>query len=388
MPGTTPRRGRCTAVLTGLLLTLGACSSGTSASSPAPPAMRTTSVASTTTVPESTTTAAAEPVLDGESLQAALEEWSNDSGAGVSAAVLETDGTTWFGAAGHADETTGRLVTPEDTFRIGSISKTFAAVVVLQLVEEGVLGLDQPVAEVVPDLGLDPSMTVRHVLGHRTGLRDGLEEAARGAEPAEPGLVIELSTRGGLLFEPGTHFDYCNANYILAALLIEAVEEMPAHQAIRERILMPLGLDETFMAGFEDREVTALPDGDPEQTAGYDVFDRSNYTAGGMVSTPHDLVVFAEAVFDGRLLDAATLEAMVTPSDAAGEGAEYGLGVELTLVAGRDAWGHRGGVRGYLSGVFFFPAEGTSIAVVSNAWRAGDIWELLDTVAGVALRPA
>lgn len=350
-----------------------------------------TTAPSSHTTPGSTATTAAAPIrsaVDGEALQAALDAWSAESGAGVSAAVGRDGGTVWAGAAGTANEISGRAVLPDDTLRIGSITKTFTAAVVLQLVEEGVLGLEQPVAEVLPDLGLDPAITVRHVLGHRTGIRDGLGEAALGADLVDPRTVVEVSLAGGALFEPGTHFDYCNANYLLAALLIEAATGSPAHVAVRDRIIDPLRMGATFMAGYEDRAVTAAPDGDPELEAGYGALDRANYTAGAMASTPAELAAFTLALFGGALLEPATVAAMVTPGDGFGEGAEYGLGVEVISLAGHSAWGHRGGVRGYLAAVFFFPHDGTAVAVITNSWGGGDFWALLDTLSDIALRAA
>jgi D-alanyl-D-alanine carboxypeptidase len=355
---------------------LGACST-TAAET------QTTLVASTPTTAAVVTT---EPAIDVEALQAALDAWSAESGAGVSAAVDRGDGAKWAGVAGVADGTTGRALAPDDTFRIGSITKTFTAVVVLQLVEEGVLGLEQPVAEVLPDLGLDPAITVRHVLGHQTGLRDGLEGAALGTDPVEARTIVEISVAAGQLFEPGTHFDYCNANYLLAALLIEAATGFPADVAVRDRIIDPLGMDATFMAGRDDRPVTAPPDGDPDLEVGFGARDHVNYTAGAMASTPAELAAFAQALFRGGLLEPATVAAMVTPGGPVGDGAEYGLGVEVISLGGHAGWGHRGGVRGYLSAVFLYPQDGTAVAVATNSWAAGDFWELLETLSDIALR--
>jgi D-alanyl-D-alanine carboxypeptidase len=331
-------------------------------------------------VPTTTTTA------PGDVLQAALDDWFDATGAGVSAAVRWADGTTWMGTSGFADRSAGRLLDTGDTFRIGSIAKTFTAVVAMQLIEEGAMDLDEPVAEHLPALGLDPAITVAHLLGHRSGIRDGVEPGAGSHGPDGTRLVVERSIEAGPLFEPGTHYDYSNTNYLIAGLLVEAVTGATAHGEIRRRAIEPLGLASTFMAGYEAGTVTAAPDGDPGREEDYEGTDWLAWTAGAMAATPEDLVGFGSALFSGDLMAPGSLQAMVTPSDEIGEGAEYGLGVQVVEADGRPALGHYGGIPGYLSALLHFPDTGITMAVASNAWGAGDLWELVDGLASLAHR--
>ncbi|MFH1331326.1 MAG: serine hydrolase domain-containing protein [Actinomycetota bacterium] len=307
--------------------------------------------------------------------------------AGVSAAVLWPDGASWEGAAGFADEAAGGALTPGDTMRIASTTEAFTAAVALQLVDEGAVGLDQAVAPLLPGLGLDEALTLRHLLGHRSGLWNftldaGVDSAVQSWDPVR---VVAAAVARGQVFPPGSHFAYSNTNFAVAGLLIEALTGNPAEAEIRARLLVPLGCAATFMGGYEAGEVTAAPYGNPAAEEGYLGSDTSSWTAGSLVSTPADLVRFGAARFDGRLTSEESLRAMTAPQGVAGEAAHYGLGVELLEIAGRSAWGHRGGMPGYLSALFFFPDSGVTVALTADDWRGGDFMEVFARLVDLAL---
>jgi D-alanyl-D-alanine carboxypeptidase len=307
-------------------------------------------------------------------LQSALEEFAADwVPAGVSAAVLWPDGAFWEGAAGLADAPAGRLLGADDPMVIGSTTKSFTATVVMQLVEEGLLGLDDPVAPYFPDWGLNEALTVRHLLGHHSGLWNYTTDALFGQveERLDPAQVVRDAAARGELFAPGAHFHYSNTNYTLLGLLIGEVTGRSAHDAIRARILDPFGLEDTFMAWYEERLVTVPPAGGDPATPALTGLGTGAYTAGALASTPADLVRFGAALFGGDLVSPETLALMVTPGEAGGEGATYGLGVEILEVAGHTVWGHRGGMPGYQSALFYLPESGVIVALCANSTEPG-----------------
>ena len=370
------RKSRAAAAAAALALLAAACTGGGGQPEPPSPTVGTT-----------TTTAvvgAVDPATAG-ALQAALEEFvAGWVPAGVSAAVLWPDGALWTGAAGWADAPAGVVLAADDPMLIGSTTKTFTAVVVLELVEEGALGLDDPVAPYFPGWGLDEALTVRHLLGHRSGLWNYTADALFGQteERLDPERVVRAAVARGELFSPGAHFHYSNTNYTLLGLLIGEVAGTSAHVEIRSRILDSLGLEGTFLAWYEDRVVAVARDGGDPTAPAVTGLGSGAYTAGALASTPADLVRFGAALFGGDLLSPEMLELMVTPKDAVGEGAAYGLGVEILAAAGHTVWGHRGGVPGYQSALFYLPESGIVVALCANSTEPG-IPELRETLVGL-----
>ena len=293
--------------------------------------------------------------------------------AGVSAAVLWPDGSLWEGAAGFADAPAGVPLAPGDPMVIGSTTKTFTATVVLQLTQEGVLGLDDAVAPYFPEFGLDRGITVRHLLGHHSGLWNYTADPGFGlsGEAQDPWEVAREATARGQMFSPGQRFHYSNTNYTLLGLLIGEVTGSTAHAEIRARILEPLGLEDTFMAWYEDRAVEVPPAGGDPGAPAVAGLGTGAYTAGALASTPADLARFGAALFGGGLVSPASLTQMVTPGDSFGEGTTYGLGVEILEVAGHTVWGHRGGMPGYQSALFYLPESGVVVAVCGNSTEPG-----------------
>ena len=160
--------------------------------------------------------------------------------------------------AGHDEELTvaaagsagpdGGTVEPDSAFRVGSMSKTFVAVMLLQLVDDGTIGLDDLVVDHAPDLTIADGVTIRQLLAHRSGLpeyNDGELAPAVLADPARtwtPADVLDLVADQPRDFAPDTQFAYSNTNYIVAGLLLEAVTGMTLAENLQSRIVEPLGL--------------------------------------------------------------------------------------------------------------------------------------------------
>lgn len=291
---------------------------------------------------------------------------------GVPGAVAEVrdEHGTWRGSSGTAALGGGRHAQAGDKFRAGSVTKSFVATVVLQLVAEHRIGLDDTVESRLPGLVPDGAhITVRQLLAHTSGLADYLTDvllhkpdAVRALQNATytPRQLVALAADAGPRFAPGTSWSYSNTNYVVLGLLIERATGHPLGQEIGRRIVQPLHLTGTsfpttakmpgaHLDGYEWTNGRAKPPVDTTE------FSPSVYWgAGTLISTAHDLNLFYRALGNGELLPSALLREMRTmrPDGADRPGRSYGLGLENSsnYCAGSGqapVWGHTGSVAGY-----------------------------------------
>ncbi|GAA3040443.1 serine hydrolase domain-containing protein [Streptosporangium longisporum] len=323
-----------------------------------------------TAVPE------AAPGQDRPELQKVVQEIVDAGYAGMQLRVRDRRGE-WTGSAG-VRRLGGTATVPTDgRFRIGSATKTFTATLVLQLVAEGRVGLDDPVAEHLPRFGLDRRITVRMLLQHTSGLFDhtgqyypdgtvvpgipwqGKEWVDRRFHTYRPEELVRLALSKPATFEPGKGWSYSNTNYVLAGLLIEKVTGRSYAEEMKRRILRPLGLRGTVVPGTRPGIPGPHAHGYHRyQDAGqWKVVDvtRQNPSwiagAGEMISTTEDLQTFFSALQGGRLLPARLLAQMRTPHpDSGGLYGRYGLGLYVKDT-GPECSGivlnHNGSTNGY-----------------------------------------
>jgi D-alanyl-D-alanine carboxypeptidase len=274
------------------------------------------------------------------------------------ASVLVTRGGIESTATAGVATAAGDPVTPTTRFRVGSISKVFVAVMVLQLVDEGRVDLDELLATYLPDSAVGGDVPVRLLLRHRSGLADyAFDEEFVLATFERLDRVFTPDELLGYIADdpvatPDTEFVYANTNYVLLGQLIERVEGSDLDSVLRARITGPLGLASTSFAagGVPAPDGVAGPwypdlyDGDP--AAPYDSTASGTWAAGALISSPGDLAAFLGALFNGDLLTTASLAEMIDPGVDGG----YGLGIEILGVpSGRTMYGHRGEVLGFLS---------------------------------------
>ncbi|UVS77462.1 serine hydrolase [Actinokineospora sp. UTMC 2448] len=290
--------------------------------------------------------------VDPAVVQAALDRMAKDGVQGVQVRIVD-DGETLVLRSGTARLNSQRPVPLDGRFRVGSVTKTFVSTVVLQLVDEGKVGLDEPVTRYLPGL-VDDRITVRMMLQHTSGLFNYTNALLRDPESfvrerfrhysAEQ--LLEIGTSRPLDFEPGTDWSYSNTNYILAGMLIEEVSGQSWERAVERRILRPLGLRDTRTGGI----VPQGPHAHGYMTAWGKPVDVTAMNssvagaAGAMISTTADLDRFLDALLSGELLPASLLAQMRTTVD------DYGLGLGRSeLPCGTVAWGHDGGIPGYVT---------------------------------------
>lgn len=293
-----------------------------------------------------------------ESVEQELNQLVDAGLPGVGMYIEDADGTSRFVTAGYANRATQKPMTPDMHYRAGSTTKTFTAVVILQLVAEGRLELDDTVQGLLPDLAIPQAdkLTVEHLLRMRSGLFDFEDDPSLQGDleahlrPYSLQHVVELAIRRPAEFEPGSQFAYCNTNYCLLELVIERITESTLAEELNDRIIEPLALSDTH---YPDEDDLSLPEpyirGYTRTDSGwrecsYVFFGRGD---GALISTARDLATFFHGLLIDRvLLSDSLLEEMmyVIPDDPPAEMA-YGLGLIKDSLSNREMWGHSG--RGY-----------------------------------------
>lgn len=250
-------------------------------------------------------------------------------------------------AFGPAERAFGTPCADDTAYRIASITKLMTAAVAMRLSEAGRIDLDQPIAAYLPAYRGEGAsrVKVRHLLNHTSGIENfdkGLtsyaEAAAKGVPqyqvPQTPETLTDRFASGPLQHEPGTAFDYNNADYVILGRIIEAVEGVPYDQVLKAHVLDPLGMRATGVAvqsAITPRLAsTYYKDGDLPLANDLPTYGQNWYAAGGLHSTVDDLLAFARGLYDGGLVSAASLTEMLTPGLD-----EYGFGQWVsTLEAG------------------------------------------------------
>ena len=306
---------------------------------------------------------------EAESLKSRAQGLLGDGYPAALAAVTDAKGESAGAAVGKGSLETGQAPPMDGEVRIGSNTKTFVAVVVMQMVQEGKVGLDEPIETYLPGLirgeGIDGSkITVRQLLQHTSGLPEYTDTTPGRSDIfqikdhyAQPRDLLDTALGKPAAFEPGTQWAYTNTNYVVLGMLVERVSQRPVGEQIDERIVKKLGLSHTYFPAPGDRSIKGTHPQGYHLSAGGKLEDITEmdpawgWAAGAMVSTPSELNTFFQAVFDGRLLTQASIDEMKKGVDASsrfGPGVVYGLGLIGTpLSCGGTSWGHGGTIHGY-----------------------------------------
>lgn len=264
---------------------------------------------------------------------AGLQGIAND--AGVVALIVVSD-DAGVRSASSGQTVGGQPVTTDGAFRVQSITKMLTAVVVMSLVEDGVISLDDPVADYV-GFEFSPDITIRHLLSHQSGIVD-----------AFPGMTcdaslfaadIEEAAAAGPAFEPGSDSLYSDTGYMLLGMVIGAVTGDDCAAVFGDAIFDPLGMTSTYFLESQDGPAPFHDIDDGWICPGNTVTFR---TGGGLVSTAADLDAFLRGLFEGDLVTEASREAMLESQSMVGDH-PYGLGIWSPAAEdGRTVYGHGG----------------------------------------------
>jgi D-alanyl-D-alanine carboxypeptidase len=362
------------------------------------------------------------PELGGEFDKVLAEFLAFSGEPGATARVRLPNGSVWRGEGGVSDLKTQTKMDHDSTFRVGSGTKPYLAVLILQLVEEGKLTLDDTLGELLPQYGSWAQITVRQLLGMQSGLPDYLVDVelwldgfSNPGQPYSPEQLLEYVLDDQLLFPPGEGCAYSNTGYVLAGLIVEELTGNAVETELQNRILGPLGLESTFLDsagtaveglahGYADIDVMGAVFGIPEAFTAFvpeEVFVDDTlidctylfhptvaWAAGAMVSNARDMVRFARAVMGGELLSADSLAEMTAmhPCQLFGGTIQYGLGLFKYQTEAGAAYGHGGLNFGYESNTLVVPATGLSVTHMHN-YLPEQSWALGDDLVSVAVAP-
>ncbi|WP_159072276.1 serine hydrolase domain-containing protein [Streptomyces sp. CMB-StM0423] len=308
---------------------------------------------------------------DAALIQKELDRYRVATGS-IGAAATIRNGDTVQGYGSGSTQLFPTAKPNEDTrFRVGSQTKMFVATIVLQLVEEGRIDLNKPIEDYLPGVvqgtGLDPkAITVRHLLQHRSGIKDNvgfvngdylqsavllLNPTWQVVPPSEQQMVNE-GTKAGKQFDPGTKGQYSNTGYVVLGMLVKKVTGRDLATEVRSRIVEPLGLKSTFYPRAGEKGLPGPYSRGYLSVSGLPLADVTNYepavwgAAGALVSTGRDLTTFLNALLEGELLPRARLAEMQKLQTVDKVGA-YGLGLQQFKTDCKDVWGHTGQIAGY-----------------------------------------
>jgi D-alanyl-D-alanine carboxypeptidase len=285
--------------------------------------------------------------------------------------VIARDGKVIFERAIGYSQINGiekKPITAATRFRIGSITKMFTAVMVLQLVDEKKLKLTDTLEKYFPRIPNANKITILHVLTHRSGIH-GISEipehrAVRDKGTTNAELLAMIEKAGPSDFEPGSKSVYMNENYFLLGLLIEKLTGKTYQENLTKRITSKIGLKDTYEprwntdpARNESFSYRYGRDWDQDADIHWSIF----FGGGSIISTPYDLVKFIKALFDGKLVSKESLALMRTIKD--GEG----VGITTFTFAGKTLFGESGGAQSRGAWVAYLPEEKLAVAYATNA---------------------
>ncbi|MDY3339558.1 serine hydrolase [Riemerella anatipestifer] len=282
-----------------------------------------------------------------------------------SVAVSENGKVIYSRAIGYADVENKQRANETSKYRIGSISKTFTAVLILKAVEERKVKLNQTISKWFPALKNSDRITIEYLLNHRSGIynfTDDKDYLTWNTESKNENEMLEIIAKGGSDFEPNTKSKYSNSNYVILTYILEKIYKKPYADILQEHIVKPIGLANTKVFGKINPSNNECKSYTFEK--GWKLEKETDFTvplgAGAIVSTPNDLTKFADALFGGKLLNSKSLKKMKTINE------KYGLGVFQLPFYEHRGYGHTGGIDGFSSIFAYFPENKISYAQVSN----------------------
>ncbi len=324
----------------------------------------------------STASAAAAVPTDAEIVSYASSVFEQNCRAdapGMALLLARGDDVLFRAACGQASLELGVPLKPEHVFRIGSVTKQFAAAAVLKLVGEGKLKLSDPLSRFLPGYPNGEAVTVRMLLDHTSGIKSytdvpGVMEGPIRQDLSTEQLVASFRDQAPE-FAPGEGWKYNNSGYVLVGAVIEQVTGQPWHQYLREAFFAPLNLAHT---GYGDPTDGLIPG----HVSGYTLKDdrwapaaflsmTQPHAGGALVSSVDDLLIWNRALHGGKLIGNAEYQQMLTP--VKGAESPYGFGIEIGELRGETVLQHGGGIPGFSAFLMYLPDSQLSAAVLYNA---------------------
>lgn len=299
---------------------------------------------------------------------------------GVSVAVAKNGNIVFERAYGQADVEMDVAASPGTIYRIGSITKQFTAAIIMKLVETDKIALDDLVTKYLPNYPAQGHpVTIRHLLNHTSGMGSGsyTEPSERKAALRQTKLdlsndeLLDLFAKPPFDSEPGEDFEYSNKGYMLLGMIIGEVTGIPYAKYLEQKVLQPLGLNQTFYC--DVRRVI------PNRAKGYDynaaeLFNASYISmetpggAGAICSTVGDLIRWTSFLHDGMVVSSASLQQMTAPTvETTGDTAAYGYGLRIGELGDHPIIYHGGSISGFQSSLYHYPEDDLTIAILMNS---------------------
>jgi len=267
---------------------------------------------------------------------------------------------------GFSDVESRQKADAQTIYRIGSITKTFTSVMMMQAVEENKLKLSQKLSDFYPQIQNASQISIREMLQHRSGIHNYTSDSVYfeyNTKPMSEEEMLKIITEAGSDFSPGTKFEYSNSNYYLLGLILENIYKKPYAQLLQEKICKPLDLKFTTVGGKIDPAKNIANSytyfgGEYQKSSETDMSVPGG--AGNIVSTPEDLIRFMQALADGKLVSTESLEQMKGFQD------DYGFGLVPVPFNGKTGFGHNGGIDYFQSVLYYFPEGKVTFAMITN----------------------
>ena len=294
-----------------------------------------------------------------------------DNGPGAALLVARRDVPVYRRALGLANVELGAKLAAEAMFRIGSVTKVFSAVALLQLCDQGKASLTDSLSKYVPHLPNSAIITLAQLLNHTSGIKGYNLVPGYMGNPCRCDLTTAqlLDSFMDLTpdFPPGDNCAYSNSGFVLVGAVLEAIGGKPWHHVVHD---MLLGVSEPLRTSFgaNSRVVPGMAEGysvdvDQQLTRAPYISMTQPHAAGSLVSCLDDLLAFSHALHCGRLLQPATYASMCTPCGAS---TEFGFGMKKFSIQGQEALGHDGQIPGFASMMLYVPAHGLTVVLLCN----------------------
>lgn len=298
-------------------------------------------------------------------LDAVLKKIEKKNQAMGSISFSENGKTTYSKAFGFSEIKSQKRSDTSTKFRIGSVSKLFTTVIILQLVSEQKLEITDKVSTFFPTLSNLDKITIEQLLRHESGIFNfGKNNDPKYAkyDPKTQEEIIAIFEKEPLVFKPGKKVDYNNANFVLLSLIIERIESRSFAKALEERIIKPLALKNTHAGGPIN---STLNEANSYFWKNKWIKNADNYStsllgAGAIVSTPNDVIVFLHSLFSYKILPEERLQEMIKIKD------NMGLGLYSFPFYNKTAYGHSGNIDSFESFSVYFPENKTAFTILLN----------------------
>lgn len=373
---TTPVRMAVLAACAATVVAAAGCGADSGSDRSAGSAGPSASASASASTSESTSASAAVDAGLARRLDAAVEQAMATAAAPGAVVGIWSPQGDYVRAFGVADKATGAPMKTDFYHRIGSVTKTFTVTAVLQLADEGKLGLDDPIARFVDGVPKGEEITLRQLARMQSGLfnytADESFQRALMGDPQRaftPRELLDFAFAHPSNFAPGDGFEYSNTNTILLGLVVEKVGGQPLHEYIADHITTPLGLRHTIFAtdnAFPQPHAQGYTEQseDGTQTVATDWNPSWGWAAGAMISTLDDMRTWVPALATGRLLSPAMQAQRLQTVGAPGLPPQDGYGLGVFDLGG---WiGHNGSLPGYQTVVAYLPERETTLVIMLN----------------------